>query len=143
VCSSDLYVPPPPPAAYTPAPKPLDHRAKRSTEKAIADPAPIPEIQATGRLTFAVARTTQNTEHRRLIAASEPAGGDTRSSVVTLLLAIGLGCALLALLLPLARPMLPGQLGVLVHERRDSFIVGAGVCVVGIALGVMVASMGS
>jgi hypothetical protein len=32
---------------------------------------------------------------------------------------------------------------VLVHERRDSFIVGAGACVVGIALGVMIASMGS
>jgi hypothetical protein len=103
-----------------------------------------PELSAKdrgiGRPAPAAVRTSAAGNH--FFAASGP--GNAASGALRLLFGTVLALALLALLLPLAPPaMLPGHLGALVEERRDSLIVGAGVCILGVGLGLLIALMGS
>jgi outer membrane biosynthesis protein TonB len=142
------YVPPPPPPpAYTPPAKPVkEHLAKRPVRKQIAKrraPALGAKARTTAKPTVSVARKSQRPEHNRALAASGLASGDTTSRALPLLFGTALALALLALLLALNPEVLPGQLSVLVYKRRDSLIAGAGVCIVGIAAGLLTALMGS
>jgi hypothetical protein len=141
------YVAPPPPPAYTPPPKPVKkHRVERSAEKPIVklrSPAPSAKGRGAAKPAFAVGRAPQSAGRNRALAASGLAAGDTTSRVLPLLVGAALAFAVLALL-PLILPaMLPRHLAVLVDGRRESLIVGAGACMVAIALGLLIASMGS
>lgn len=129
------YVPPPPPPAYTPPRKPLKpQRVHRSAEVQPRSPELSAKDPETGKPAAPAVR----------IAASGPVPGNAASHALRLLFGTALALALLALLLPLAPPaMLPGHLGALVEERRDSLIVGAGVCILGVGLGLLIALMGS
>jgi outer membrane biosynthesis protein TonB len=146
--------PPPPPPAYVPPPPPpppayvlprRHHRAKSKAHavrhKTVAKKrhrlqlAP-PDTNATPRAPTAAAVSAAH--------ASGVATAQTSSrSLSPLLVAAGVGLALLLLTLAFVRasPLGP-RLGAVVDARRESLILGAAVCVVGIALGLLLAMIG-
>lgn len=146
------YVPPPPPPAYVPPPPPPPppyvpprkkakaHAAKRTTavkKKHRLELAPPPSADTTpGKPTAAAV----GAGHASAVAAAEPSS----RSALPLLLAVGLGLALLLLTLAFVRVSALGpRIGAAVDARRESLILGAVVCVAGIALGLLIALIGS
>lgn len=136
------YVPPPPPPAYVP---PRTHPTKAKPHAVKRAPA----AKKKHRLVLAPPRrdATPHTPSAATVGAVHASGvaaSDTSSRrVLPVLFAGAVGLALLLLMLLFVPAFALGpRLGAAVDARRESLILGAVVCVVGIALGVLIALIG-
>lgn len=156
--------PPPPPPAYVPPPPPPPAYVPPPPPPPPAYVPPRPRHQATPKAHPVKHKTVAKKKHRLQLAplstnstprtptaaadsavhASGVATAQTSSrSLFPLLVAVGVGLALLLLTLAVVRatPLGP-RVGAVVDARRESLILGAAVCVVGIALGLLIAVIG-
>ncbi len=144
------YVPPPPPPAYVPPPPPayVPPRTQASSPKAKPPAAKRPTVTQKERRTLelpfasgsrrdAPKATAAAAVHVSGVAATEASS----TSVLPILLGVGFGLALL--LFALGLMPLPYRMDVLVADRRESLILGGLACLAGIAIGVVIAVMGS